>query len=92
MATTDTQSEQVFAEVDAFNRVSPLFLLGACVGLAIAVAGFAAGAFYVILAGSCVTLVATLLWVASGMPALVRTVRDWSTTRRAVRERHGSAR
>ena len=92
MATPETGSDQPFAEIDAFNRLSPLFLLGACVGLAIAIAGFVASAFYVILAGSCVTLVVTLLWVASGMPALVRTIRDWSTTRRAVKERHDSAR
>ena len=92
MATPETSTEQSFADVDVFNRLSPLFLLGACVGLAIAIAGLVASAFYVILAGSCVTLVVTLLWVASGMPALVRTIRDWSTTRRAVKERRGSAR
>ena len=80
MAASETRSEQSSSEIDVFNRLSALFLLGACVGFAIAVAGFATGAFYLILAGSCVTLAMTLLWVASGMLPLARTIRSWSIT------------
>ena len=74
-----------------FNRLSTLFLLGACLGFAVAIVGFAVGAFYVILSGSCITLAMTLLWVTSGVPPLVRTIRDWSRARRVAKERRGSA-
>ena len=91
MAAPETRSEQSSNEIDVFNRLGALFLLRACVGFAISIAGFAAGAFYVILVGSCVTLAMTLLWVASGMLPLARTIRGWSITRRTDKEHHGSA-
>ncbi len=78
-------------EFAIFNRLSTLFLLGACLGFAVAVVGFAAGAFYVVLSGSCITLAMTLLWVTSGVPPLVRTIRDWSSARRMAKKRRGSA-
>lgn len=82
-------SDAVADEFATFNRVSVLFVLGACLGFAVAIGGLVTEAFWVIVAGSCITLAMALLWVAAGMPPLVRTIRDWLNYRRIVKDRHG---
>ena len=82
-------SHAVEDEFATFNRISVLFVLGACLGFAVAIGGFVAEAFWVIVAGSCITLVMALLWVTAGMPPLVRTIRDWLKCRRIVKGRRG---
>ena len=58
------------------NRMSVLFLLGACVGFSVAMVGFAANAFYVVLAGSCITLVMVLGWTLTASYVLWELARD----------------
>ena len=78
-------------EFATHSRFSALFVLGACVGLAVAIGGFVAEASWVVVTGSCVTLAMALAWVAAGMPPLVRTIRSWSHERRLARVRRDAA-
>lgn len=52
------------------NRISLLFLLGACIGFAVALAGYITDSFWVAVAGSCTVLAMVLCWIVAASYAL----------------------
>ena len=86
MTTPDAQSSLEREELPAapeaanpfiiVNRISLWLLFGACVGFAVAIAGFIADVFWVAAIGSCITLVMATGWTLVASFALFSIGRD----------------
>lgn len=58
------------------NRISLWLLFGACVGFAMAIAGFISDMFWMAVVGSCVVLAMALAWIVTASYALLVMARD----------------
>ena len=58
------------------NRISLFLLFGACVGFAVAIAGFITDSFWTAVDGSCVVLAMALGWIVTASYALAAIARD----------------